>query len=533
MVDVIEACSGCLLYRSLTPGIPVSDLLSLLSADLHHSDFFLLSLSGHIESLTLTPGTYFALRSTKFLLEMPLNRGETITRLDLDLGDIYDQPLNSTEIAEIPIEKTIFALQEQGISLYLSIYFQFTALQSGFSVLSNWHALGIAIIRQINTFISQCECKITALLQELGRFPTPDIVERFVKEAEITDTLTEKVIKSGLDRKYVGIYMELEVKLKTLLLKCAEYKGNRVEKAESDLETAWSTSQFHLQPFLPSSDCLPTVLLPLQSLVSIYSHLRDSISSLSPFTPSDFLSSSLNFTQQITQWTSVLNTLEQGNRLCSEQECKRIALFVRKIVDLTAEITARLKTNFVNKEGKIREKMGNLGKLRNFFECESMEKVKKSVEMEIIRREKYNEKIEKLWEMIQNEAKNEQKQRELFDSSTGSILPSNFHLFPDDFDRISSIHSLAITENFIEKPVLTDKSRELEKELAVARKTVHAEYRKRRVLECELRDLSVESRLLLTSTVSQGREHLKREVEELHRRQEEWMKQVQTQTASL
>ena len=547
MVDIVEARSGCLLYQALTPGIDASYILSLLASDFHaEEDFFLISDTGLIATadLALDAGTYYALRKARFELEMKREGGVAVERTEVDVGEIYDKAREGEVEEEWAglAEQRLFSLQEQAFTLYQSFHLHSTSLQSTHSTFSHWFRLARSLLLNISLFLSQCQARAKAILQQIALCHTPDYVDSFlqqVKGAGQLRTLEKWLVEAGQERQYRRMYSRTEVKLKNVLVALEQYQANKVGKALEQLETAWNTTQSHLLPALQAAEKLPKALIWLRTVVSAYSSLRDTIEEddLSTLHQVTISSQITAVDAELQAWKDTASLVQCGTSLADTEA--RLCKYVKVAADISAELTNRIKVQFIGKEAKLKAQIGKLREIGRFFDRENLANLSESIENEKQRRREYEERVKTMWRQIEEEAKAEKQLRTAFTASVGPYIPANSGLIPADSATLASIHTLIAsshTENQSNQPeisLIRTKERELEAELTALRKTLAKERAQKRFFESNLTDLAAESRLLLSPALRQSQEMLKSEVSKLADRQEAYMKDLRQQLSSL
>jgi hypothetical protein len=547
MVDIVEARSGCLLYQALTPGIDASYILSLLATDFHaEDDFFLISDTGLIATadLALDAGTYYAVRKGRFEVEMKRERGVAVERTEVDVGDIYDKAREGEVEEEWAglAEQRLFSLQEQAFTLYQSFHLHSTSLQSTYSTFSHWFHLSRSLLLHISLFLSQCQARAKAILQQIALCHTPEYVESFlqqVKGAGELRSLGKWLVEAGLERRYSRVYSRTEVKLKKVLVSLEQYQVKKVEKALEELETAWNTTQSHLLPSLQAAEKLPKALIWLRTVVSAYSSLRDTIEEddLSTLQQDTISSQITALDAELQAWKDTTSLVQSGTSLADTEI--RLCKYVKAAADISAELTIRVKVQFIGKEARLKAQIGKLRDMGRYFDRENLANLTELIENERQRRREYEERVKAMWRQIEEEAKAEKELRTAFTASVGPYIPANSGIIPADSAILASIHTLvasSTTENQANEPefrLTRTKESELEAELTALRKTLVRERAQKRFFESNLTDLAAESRLLLSPALRQSQEMLKSEVLKLADRQEAYMKDLRQQLSSL
>lgn len=548
MVDIVEGRTGSLLYQALTPGIDASYILSLLFADFQaQGDFFLISDTGAIASAdeALDAGRYYAVRRGKFELEMKKDRGVSVLRTEVDVGDIYDQAREDGMEGEWEwlglAEQRLFAVQEQGLALYQALHLHCTSLLSAYSTLSHWFSLARSLLLHISPFLERCQACAKAFLHQISLCPAPDYVDSFVQQLKTegdTRPLGKWLVEAGLDKRYSHIYRRTEVKLKNVLLSL-EDKEKKVAETQELLETAWSTTQGLLLPSLQAAETLPKALLWLRTVVSAYSSLRDAIEedTISELQKASVSCQIATLEGELQSWKDTAGRVEAGDALAGADS--RLPKFVRRAADVATELTTRLKVQFLSKETALIAQIGKLKELSRYFDRDVLANLAVQLESEVHRREEYEARVKALWGQLQREAQTEQQLRTAFVSSVGSYIPANCHVLPADSPTVAAVHSLAVSFNPEKPPNDANgggsrlRERELMAELETARKALSRERVQKRLLESNLADLAAESRLLLSSALTQSQDLLKREVSKLGDRQEAYLKDLQNQVSTL
>ena len=546
MVDIIEGRSGSLLYQALTPGVEASYILSLLFTDFQaQGGFFLISDTGVIATAdeALDAGRYYAVRKKgEFELEMKQGRGVQVLRTEVDLGDIFDHARETGMEGEWLglAEQRLFAVQEQGLALYQALHLHCTSLLAAHSSFSHWFRLGRSLLLHISPFLDQCQACAKALLHQISLCPAPESVSSFVQQLKTegeTRPLGKWVVEAGLDKRYSHIYSRTEVKLKKVLLSLEEYKERKVGKAMEELENAWSTTQSLLSPSLQAAETLPQALLWLRTVVSAYSSLRDAIeedtSSELQQAPVSLQITALEGELQV--WRATAELVAAGEVLADTDV--RLAKYVRRAADVATELTTRLKVQFLGKEAALTTQIGKLKDLSRYFDREVLVTLTVQLESEVVRRGEYEARVAALWGQLQAEVQTEQQLRTAFVSSVGAYIPANCHLLPADSPTVAAVHSLAVSckAEKLRNDANGSCSKEggLAAELEAARKALNQERVQKHLFESNLVDLTAESRLLLSSALSQSQDLLKREISKLGVRQVAYLKDLRNQLSTL